>query len=180
MDSPTSIFRTPLGELFIDLDSFWHHEEDPLAWHLDYWLNIGVIGMVLGEDPLLMNARIDMEHHKIRDRELRDQISNAWTAYTLANGYQYRTYWEGQTLEDDVGQAYLRDIARMLEDRKNKMRDSLRGHGTFMNKLLQMGDVMGATETSYIISEIHSKLQQDEVRQAEAIKELQTSLNGGS
>lgn len=126
-----------------------------------------------------MNARIDMEHHNIRDRELRAQIRNAWTAFYLANGDQYRRYWEERTLEDDEGQAYLRDIARMLIDKKNKMRDSLRGHGMLMNKLLQEGDVEEATRTSYIISQLHSKLQQDEVRHAEGVKELQTGTDGG-
>ena len=47
----------------------------PLAWHLEYWLSLTVIGILRGEDPMLMFLRVEIEHVKMTDQEMKSRLS---------------------------------------------------------------------------------------------------------
>lgn len=93
--------RTPLGEP-MDPRSASSLAEDPLRWHLRYWLDLSVVAQLRGEDSMLIGFSIELEQYKTRDQALRTRLVNA--------------------LDSPRAKPYLRDLDRMLVDKKTKTR----------------------------------------------------------
>lgn len=159
--------HTPLGEP-MNQASASVQAEDPLGWHLLYWLSIEVVARIRGEDPLLMAARIEFEHDNIADPAFKTQLREAWTRFREVNIEQCERYWRQRTLDDVEGKKYLRDLDRMLLDKQPKMRCHLRHMWATMNNLSQNGMAMETEATHCEINRINQRLRLEETAEAEA------------
>ena len=99
---------------------------DPVEWHLQYWLNIEVVGLLRGEDMILMAVRVQNEIRKIENAQTRDAVDRAWDNFRRNNRQNYRMEWLRKSLASSDAQPYLRDIDRMLVNKEQKMRDHIR------------------------------------------------------
>ena len=142
--------------------------DDPLTWHLRYWLSLAVIGLLRGEDAVLMNFRIEMEHFKIRDLELRDALIIDWRTYRVANYAACQEHWGQQTLESEEAMPYLRDIDRMLVDKGRKARDHLRRLESAMGSFLRAREIDIARAMVEKIAQIYQKLEEEETLDEQA------------
>ena len=52
--------------------------QSPVQWHLTYWLNVSVVGLLRGEDALLMAVRIESEFLHIANAQTRFSVERAW------------------------------------------------------------------------------------------------------
>lgn len=138
--APT-VSGTPLGEPITNQASALLKAEDPLTWHLRYWLNLGTIGNVIGAEAILMQVIINEELHKIADRAFQTQIQNAWYQFVLYNRGEFIRHWRQRTLESDEAKAYIRDLARLVGNKRLKMRSTLRDLGSRMNIDIRDGDM---------------------------------------
>lgn len=156
--------QTPLGEPITNQASAMLLAEDPLTWHLRYLLNLGAIGNILGEDVIVMHVMIDAVIRRIADPAFRTQIRGAWYNFHVYNREEYMRHWRQRTLEDEEAKACLRDLARMLVNRRQKKRDCVRFLGKVMSNDLRDGNVRRARRNSYLINSINQALQQAETR----------------
>ncbi|MCJ1425143.1 hypothetical protein MMC29_003031, partial [Sticta canariensis] len=118
----TSDSRTPLGEPMSLLAGFLL-TTDPVSWHLQYWLNIEVVGVLRGEDVTLMAVRVENELRSIERAQIRDGVQRAWGDFHRNNTEKYLEEWLHRTLASEEAQPFLRDIDRMLVDKEQKTRD---------------------------------------------------------
>lgn len=96
---------------------------DPVQWHLQYWLNIEVVGVLRGEDITLMAFRVENEIRNIERAQIRDGVHQAWGDFHRNNTQRYQLEWQQKTLASQEAQPYLRDIDRMLVNKEQKTRD---------------------------------------------------------
>lgn len=113
--------RTPLGEP-MDPRSASSLAEDPLRWHLRYWLDLSVVAQLRGEDSMLIGFSIELEQYKTRDQALRTRLVNAWKMHQLVNHASCSRHWNRLTLDSPRAKPYLRDLDRMLVDKETKTR----------------------------------------------------------
>lgn len=116
---------TPLGEPMNEASAL-EQTEDPISWHLRYWLSLAVIATIRGEDIILTGIRIDMEIEKLANTEIKTRVRNARRPFQKNNLEGYTWYWTQRTLDDDHAQKYMRDLDRMLVDKGRKMREYIR------------------------------------------------------
>lgn len=169
---------TPLGEPISHTPSAHLLASEPLKWHLHYWLSIDVLGMLRGENPLLMAFRTDIEHYKIKDVEFRIRLVEAWRTYRQVHRPYFRLQWERLTLESEEAKPYLRDIDRMLVNKGAKAREYLRRIENMMISILRDGQIESARWLSDIIAQVYQKLEDEEKADEEARNRKPTGKNG--
>lgn len=159
--------RTPLGGPMNQLSAFLR-AQNPLDWLRQYWLNIGIVGMLRGEDPDLLVLRIEIEHTKIADPEFRAEFRNSWRQYRLDNRYEITRQWLERTLESEEALPYHRDIDRMLVNKGPKTRNYLRQMERLMITSLRDQRVEIARGFFDHLSQLYGKLRDEERAEAEA------------
>lgn len=107
--------------------------EDRHQWHLKYWLNLYVLGIIHHHDEEVMAARIDRERNQNILKFTADPDPNniyispeAWNTFKNDNEAEYFRYWKAKTPEYEEYQAYVRDLERMHENKDEKMIEYLR------------------------------------------------------
>lgn len=102
--------------------------EDRYEWHLKYWLNLYVLGIIRHYDKEVMAARIDRERYQnILNFAAGPEPVNIWLSPESWNGFkndneaEYFRYWTAKTPEDEEYKAYVRDLERMHENKEEKM-----------------------------------------------------------
>lgn len=111
-----TLLGEPMSKAAISL-----REKDPLAWHLQYWLDILVIGMScyqgLGQ---ILSTRINIEHGEIADHSFRSRFREAFGKFQFENQTEYFRKWDPNTFEESSVkmaqfEAHVRDLQRMLK-----------------------------------------------------------------
>lgn len=160
--------------------------QDPLSWHLHYWLSISVIGILRGEDNELMGFRIEMEHSKMNPL-MQAGFRTAWDQYWRQNIEECQRYWEVKTVDSDEAIWYMRDIDAMLEHKVQKASNYLCRKGMLMLNALQATRLEDARVLFEKIITVHTKLQEearrhsariDAARDAEARNQLPEGTDG--
>lgn len=162
-----SDFRTPLGEPMDEISALILNE-DPIGWHFQYWLSLSVLGVLRGEDPILMAFRIEIELYNVLDRQYRNAFHQAWNEYLTANHEPCLEYWELVSVEDEKVQQYFRDLDQMLVNKEQKAKDNLRGMEELMIIFLRDARLEQARETFEILSLVYPKLHEEEIADAKA------------
>lgn len=169
-------FSTPLGGL-MDRATALQLLEDPLLWYLQYWLNLNIIGIMRGEDELLLALRIEMEQDKYPEPLFRLQIQNNWYRFLQDNRLTCIRGWAA--LMGDLSEEanpYHRDLDRMLVDKGRKTRAHLRRMEMEMNNALRAADVERARLIFEVILGYYKRLQQEEAADAATRHGLQTAV----
>lgn len=161
------VSQTPLGAP-INQASAMLLAKDPLAWNLQYWLDLGLIGNLRGEDIMLMGLRIEIEYSKTLDPALRIQFQNAWIKYQIRNRAERVRYWSQMTLDSEDAKPYLRDLNTMLVDKGRKTRDYLRSAETAMSQEQENLNFGRAQVIFDRLARIYPKLRQEEAGNAGA------------
>lgn len=160
--------HTPLGEPITSAAAAQFHGSDRLTWHLSYWLNIEVIGRSLGEDPVLMAARIDREGRLMADAAFRTTLQNAWYAFQDAHRAHYMQHWARSSLADAHSKAYPCDLARMLTRKRRKMHAYQHQLAADRDRACHEGNQSKELSTASLMARIEDALQREESRDAEA------------
>lgn len=147
---------------------------NPLDWYRRYWLNIGVVGMLRGEDQDLLVLRIEIEHTKIPDPEFRTELRNSWRQYRLDNRDEIKRQWMERTLESEEALPYHRDIDRMLVNKGPKTRNYLRQMERLLIASLRDQNIGIARGFFNKLGLLHRKLREEERADAEAMARLPT------
>lgn len=145
--------QTPLGEPIVDECSASRKAEDPIEWHLKYWLNLSVIGIKSGEDERLMGARIDWEHVNIADEAFKKALRFRWFDFQTENEDRYILKWE-HVLEGANLDAYNRDLTRMLVNKEQKVRDYIQWKHSLIDKYQADGNVVAVQSLHFEIFEL--------------------------
>lgn len=166
--------RTPLGEPISHFSASFL-AEDPLAWHMHYWLSLEVVGVMRGEDAMLMALRVEWEQELLLGDGIKIQLltDNVWPRYRILNRERYEQFWAQMTVESEDARWYLRDVDRMLVDKARKTRAKLRRSERMMQAALQA--------VSIDIEELtqqYGKLQEEETAEAEARNRLSNRAGG--
>lgn len=127
--------QTPLGGPINEVSALVL-AENPLAWHLPYWLSLGSVAVVRGEDAMLTALRIKMEHSKITDSALKSQLKHTWNQFQRNNQAECIRQWTQMTVNCKESQPYLCDLDRMLVDRRRDARDYLHRLEPIMRTML--------------------------------------------
>lgn len=172
----TSNSLTPLGEP-MNQTSVLSLAEDPVRWHLQYWLVLSVVGMIRGEDPILLGFRIEIEQYKIHDQGLKNQVVRAWKPYQLVNHENCYRQWGRLALENEEVKPFLRDIDRMLVDKGPKTREFLQQLHSVIVGLLQAGEIDAALRLVEKCLEMIQKLEDEEREEEQARNRQPNSPN---
>lgn len=167
--------QTPLGEP-INQISAKLLAEDPVAWHLDYWLNIGEVGTLYGKDSILMRLRVDIEITNTPNRQLKSAICNRWNHYYTANKAETKQYWEQETLESQRAKAYIRDIHRMEARKQLKMKNYLGNAEGLMVNAMRAARLEEARVYFNKLSVVYRKLIEEKNQDAEKTGRFPASL----
>lgn len=151
--------------------------EDPVRWHLQYWLVLSVVGMIRGEDPILLGFRIEIEQYKIHDQGLKNQVVRAWNPYQLVNHENCYRQWGRLALENEEVKPFLRDIDRMLVDKGPKTREFLQQLHSVIVGLLQAGEIDAALRLVEKCLEMIQKLEDEEREEEQARNRQPNSPN---
>lgn len=168
LDDPLgpSDIRTPLGEP-MDRSQAFMRAELPLPWHLQYWSNIDVVGVLRGEDEVFMKLMIEAEHENIPEEWIKTALLRDWHRFQIRNNEPNRRRWVRRTLEDEQAKKLLRDIDRMLADRYQKARSHLQRVETLMITSLRDGDNETAKMHFAKLSQCYQLLLEEERRDTE-------------
>lgn len=185
------VAESPLGEP-LDQASATELNQTPLAWHLRYWLSLGFVGILDGQDETLMGLRIEMEQSAIPNMELKNAVRDAWSQYRLANKDGCLDYWarivfgapqlEHQEPEDEGGrqlllQQYRRDIDRMLVNKTARAKAYLRTHERIMIADLHSGTSLDAARTRFKkIGKMYQLLNEEEENDEREVYSLPSGL----
>lgn len=164
LDHPFS--QSPLGAP-LSQGSASFLAQDPIAWHLQYWLSIGTVGIIRGEDPLLMLVRINIEFLKL-DPDLSFALHPIWNLYWKANSEECKRRWAQISPESEEAKFYLDDISRMLVNKGLKTRKYLHCWKMQMMDSLEAGSVAIARMSFDELGLIYQKLQEEEEAATEA------------
>lgn len=138
---------------------------NPLGWHMEYWLALGSVGILRGEDPLLMSFRIEMEHDKMHPM-LKEGFRATWNEFRAKNDAKYQRHWTQMSLESDEAKCHIRDIDRMLVNKGQKARKYLDGIETRMDIALHESRFDEARQLFQGLTKVYAKLQEEETRDA--------------
>lgn len=153
---------TPLGGL-MDQVTALELIDDPLLWHLKYWLNLNIIGIMRGEDEILLGLRIEIEQDKCPEPLIRLQIQHSWYHYLQDHKEACIRGWMAMMgARGEEAQPYHCDLDRMLVDKGRKTRDHLLRMEVEMNKAIQAADVERTSLLFDIIFRYYRRLQQEE------------------
>lgn len=171
--------RTPLGEP-MDQSSASYLVQSPLAWHLNYWLNLEIIGILRGEDPMLMSLRVQWEQATRLGEDIKTQLleGGAWAEYRRRDREEWEWFWAQMTLECEVTKPYLRDVDRMLVNKAQKTRACLRHYELMMLTTLRANSPHRARWSFEQIAVLHQKLHEEETADAEARDRLSNGITG--
>lgn len=158
-----SVFRTPLGGLLSQYSAA-RQFQNPLLWHMTYWLDLGVVGVLHGQDPVLMAFRIRMEQEKM-DPWLKDGFRRTWKQYRTRNLEECVEYWVRIATVEAKG--YLGDIDRMLVNKAQKARNQLILQEELMHKALRELRFHKASKLFMGIVNVYEKLVEEETRDAQ-------------
>lgn len=194
-----SIVETPLGEP-MDQASASVLAESPVAWHLRYWLNLGSIGILSGQDETLMALRIEMEQSLIPNLDLRLAVHRTWEGYRIANNKACLDYWRRlqvritQTGEDQeetdpryqavkdgerLLEQHCRDLDRILVNKTQRAKTHLRqAEGVMIANLRAGTSLETAIEIFSQIGSLYEKLHQEEVEDERVGNSLPNGVNG--
>lgn len=153
--------QTPFGEPIVDEDSASQKAEDPVKWHLKYWLNLFVVGINRGEDDGLMNARIDWEHVNIANEAFKKDLRFSWFDFQTENEDRYILEWE-HIIGGEKLHAYIRDLNRMLVNKGQKMRDYLLRKHRLIAKYQADGNIVAVHSLNFEIDQLNRLLRQEE------------------
>lgn len=140
-------------------------------WHMQYWFSLYLIGVLYGEDPILLSLRIEIEIDKIPQGEVATELRSVWIERKRAGEGEHQPlivipeplcYFEEETLETEAGKRCLRDIDRMLVNKGKKTRTYLRHMETLLTAAVQAGNFESANGLRDRLSDLHSHLQQEE------------------
>lgn len=157
---------TPLGERITSQASASRRAEDPIKWHLDYWLHIYTIGLMragIDADVTLMRARINIELEKYPTVTMRTLVFAAWDDFRKANQDGYLYYWTTKTIEHPTAKPFQSDLDRMLMDKEQKMHDYLGRMKTGMHNCVLVGNLTRAKKIHDVITLIYRKLDEEEI-----------------
>lgn len=162
LDNPLgrSNSRTPLGEP-MNRSSAFILDRSPIAWHLQYWLNIGVLGILRGKNGKIIALMIEIEQDKIPDGRLRNSLRNTWNQFWNDNKVVKARQWEARTMEDEEAQQFLRDIDRMFVDKVQKVRSYLSRDESTLRILLRQGEAERAKELFEKLSQLYPLLREE-------------------
>lgn len=140
--------------------------EDPLAWHLRYWLDLCMVGTIRGGDILLLSLRIRMEHDKIADAAFKTRLQGAWRGFQSDNKESCLRLWMRRTVLSQEAQPYLRDLDTMLQDKGRKTRDYLRRIEALTIHLLRTGNLALARRSFERLGLYYQRLLQEDAEDA--------------
>lgn len=152
---------SPLGE---PLNDYSAETLDllPVIWHYVYWLSLGTIAVMSGEDTFLMFLLIDIELQQTPDVELKLALSRDWHLFMRNHREEVQKHWAEQTLESAEAKAFLRDIDRILVDKVRKAREYLPRGERMMIHAYRNGDLQTARLFFKTITHIYEVLKQAE------------------
>lgn len=174
-----AVALTPLGEP-ITSQSASLLAEDPVKWHLSYWLHIYTIGVMrdgIHVDVTLMRARMNIELEEIANAAIRTQVFDAWDDFRKANQNGFLYYWTARTLEHPAAKRYQSDLDRMLINKEQKMQDYLGRMNTGMNNCVRIGNLARAKKIHDVITLIDRKLDEEQIARENRI-EREKEQNG--
>ena len=164
---------TPLGEP-ISQASAMSLAEDPLSWHLRYWLGLLSVATLHSQDVMLTAARIDHEIEQIQnlDLEIKIEIKKAWHYQLMKIADEVKRqehlkhvrspdFWDPPTL-DSRSKSLLRDLDRMLEDKEEKTRKYIRQQEGTMNAWLRAGAYDTARCIFDRVVQLYQRLEEEE------------------
>lgn len=170
-----SDFKTPLGEPLNQLSAI-RKAQFPVMWHLNYWLNMGIIGIFYGQDSMLMSVRIEIEIEEMPEEHIKIAIRNRWHQYRGANKQEYERIWARLTLESEEAKPYLRDIHKMLKNKLIKTKEYLQSAKEGIITCLRAGQMEEATKLFDKLAQLYQKLKDETAADAEARTRFLDSL----
>lgn len=138
--------------------------QDPLTWHLRYWLNLLIIGSLRGEDEELLTFRVEMEWMKL-DSRLKDQLYSNWVEYKKKKLEASYWFWQEMTVESEEAKWYMSDIDTMLMDKVQKARDFLDTRKSLLRSTIQAWKFEEALELCHAITSLTRKLEEEAIRE---------------
>lgn len=182
--------RTPLGEP-MDQISASLLAEDPIAWHLRYWSSLFLVGAFSGVvRSNFMAIMIQMEIIKIPDREIATELRRVWIERQSTNeGEDERlielpetlsriafSSHEKDALKSEEVKRLLRDVDRILLDKRQKTRACLHQLESLLDSTLEAGDLETAIECHGKICDLCDGLDDEEILELDReVSELGTT-----
>lgn len=116
MNQPSTNAKTPLGEP-MSQESTSERTRDPLEWHLKYFLNLYVIGILVrgqeADNDRSIGGRVMGEYWKL-NQPLKTQFLNQWFGFREVHKQEYFQKWKLGSRDEEEFQAYARDFATMV------------------------------------------------------------------
>ncbi|MCJ1264506.1 hypothetical protein MMC22_004378 [Lobaria immixta] len=169
--------RTPLGES-MDQISASLLAEDPITWHLRYWSSLFLVGVLSGVvRSNFMAIMIQMEIIKIPDGEIATELRRVWIERQSTNeGEDKRlielpetlsriafSSHEKDALKNEEVKRLLRDVDRILLDKRQKTRACLHQLESLLDTTLEAGDLETAIECHGKICDLCDGLDDEEI-----------------
>lgn len=170
---PRTLLGEPMNRVQADLLA-----EDPLKWYLEYWLSLGIVGVLRGEDKILMAFMIDIEQSRIPEQNILTQLRHEWDPFRNANEEQFLQHYLRTSMESEEVKRYLRDIDRMMVDKVQKMRTYLSGMEMLMSATLRPGELDAELSFFYNVDRIRPRLEEEKTADAVQRRQLPDGING--
>lgn len=160
--------RTPLGE---PLEFFTELllAADPVEWHMQYWFDLFLSGVMRGVDATLMLLRIEIEQTKISD-QLGIEVRRAWRCYRTGNHDGFPVSVSDYLRNfGEVEQRFLRDLDRLLADKGPKMRIYLYQLEKLMINSVRDGKISESCAVCEKLTTLWLRLREEEIADAVAV-----------
>lgn len=161
-----SYSRTPFGEPINQLSAAVL-VQDPVMWHMEFFLNLGEVGTLYGKDSVLMTLKIRIEMMNIPDRQLSRAVCLQFNDYCRTKRAERKRTWEQSGLETDMAKSYIRDIHRMEANKLWKMERYLRTCEELMVTAIRARRIEKARADFNMIVMLRKKIDEERKQDAE-------------
>ncbi|MCJ1263485.1 hypothetical protein MMC22_003355 [Lobaria immixta] len=160
--------RTPLGE---PLEFFTELllAADPVEWHMQYWFDLFLSGVMRGVDATLMLLRIEIEQTKISD-QLGIEVRRAWRCHRTGNHDGFPVSVSDYLRSfGEVEQRFLRDLDRLLADKGPRTRIYLYQLEKLMVNSVRDGKTSESCAVCEKLTTLWLRLREEEIADAIAV-----------
>lgn len=168
--------RTPLGE---PLEYFTELllATDPVKWHVQYWFDLFLSGVMQGVDATLMLLRIEIEQTKISN-QFGIEVRRAWKCHRTGNHEGFPVSVSDYLRDfSEIDQRFLRDLDRLLADKGPKTRIYLHQLEGLMINSVRDGNISKSCVFCEKLSTLWLRLREEEIADAIALIRRQDGIS---
>lgn len=176
------IFRSPFGEPLPQASASFL-ATDPIQWHLHYWFGLALVALLRGEDGTLLAISIEIEHDKMPDDAMRNELRRAWRSRRawIQHESEEKEAYLGRLRRLDLKHERLArcngEIDMMLADKRPKIRKWVGRLETTMLQLLRTAQIEKAAALFKSLGKIYQELEEDAAAEAQEKCPLLTDID---